>query len=105
MHVKTKDTVLVLSGKDKDKRGEVRSVNHDDGRVIVTGVNIVKKHAKPNPKKQHPGGILEQEAPIQASNVMLVCPKCSEPTRAKATRTDDGRGVRACRRCGAQIDK
>jgi large subunit ribosomal protein L24 len=105
MHVRTKDTVLVLSGKDKGKRGEIRSVNRDDGRIVVAGVNIVRKHAKPNPKKGHQGGILEQEAPIQASNVMLVCPKCSDPTRSKASRTQDGRSARACRRCGAQMDK
>lgn len=105
MHVKTKDTVLVIAGKSKGKRGEVRSVDHDARRVVIGGVNVVKKHAKPNPKKQHPGGILTQEAPIDASNVMLVCPKCSEPTRPKAVRMADGRGARACRRCGAQIDK
>ena len=105
MHVKTKDTVLVLTGKDKGKRGEVRSVDLAKGRIIVAGVHVVKKHAKPNPKKGHQGGILEQEAPIQASNVMLVCPKCSEPTRARSGRNSAGRSTRACRRCDAQMDK
>jgi large subunit ribosomal protein L24 len=105
MHVRTKDTVLVLSGKDKGKRGEVRSVDLAKGRIVVAGVNVVKKHAKPNPKKGHQGGILEQEAPIQVSNVMLVCPKCSEPTRAKASRSGAGGSVRSCRRCDTQMDK
>lgn len=105
MQVRSKDTVVVLSGKDKGKRGEVLSVDKADGRAVVSGVNIVKKHAKPNPKKGHQGGILEQEAPIQASNLMLVCSKCSKPTRAKSVLTAGDRRVRACRHCGAQIDK
>ena len=105
MNVKAKDTVLVVTGKDKGKRGEVVSVDRERGRAIVAGVHLVKKHAKPNPAKGHQGGIIEQEAAIDASNLMLVCSKCSKPMRAKSVRTDDGRSVRSCRRCGAHVDK
>ena len=105
MHVKTKDTVLVLSGKDRGRKGEVRSVDRVKQRAVVAGLNIVKKHARPNPKTGSQGGIVEQEAPIRASNLMLVCPKCSVPTRFKSARTPDGRASRACRSCGAPIDK
>ncbi len=105
MHVKTKDTIVVLAGKNKGARGEVRSVDLTSGRIIVAGVNLVKKHSRANPKTGAQGGIVQQEAPLQASNVMLVCPKCSEPTRAKSARTADGKASRSCRACGAPIDK
>ena len=101
MHVKAKDEVLVVSGKDKGKRGRVLSVNEETGRVLVERVNMVKKHSKANPRKGVQGGIIEKEAPIDASNVMLVCGKCG-PTRPRRVRRD-GNLQRSCRKCGTAV--
>jgi large subunit ribosomal protein L24 len=106
MHVKVKDTVLVLSGKSAGKRGKVLSVEVDKERAIVEGVNIVKRHSRGNPRKGVKGGILEREAPIHVSNLMLVCPRCGLPTRARKQVSAEGARRRTCRRdgCAAQID-
>ena len=102
MHVKKGDKVVVLSGKDKGKEGTILRAKPAEGKVIVEGVAIVKKAVRPNPQNQQ-GGIVEQEAAIDASNVMLVCPKCGKPTRVGHGVADKGKQVRVCTNCGAQF--
>ena len=108
MHVRTGDTVLVLSGADKGKKGKVQKAFPETGRVIVEGVNIVKKHQKPRGQGV-PGGIVEREAAINVSNVMIVCPKCGKPTRV-GHKVNEGDGklsrrkVRVCKKCSAVLD-
>lgn len=105
MHVRKGDQVLVLAGDDRGKRGRVLKVFPDRGRVIVEGINFIKRHARPS--RQNPqGGIIEKEAPIHASNVMVVCPKCGKPTRiAMKILSGDSRPKRArvCKQCGEMI--
>lgn len=103
LRIKKGDTVLVLSGKDKDKKGRVLKVIPKEQRVIVEGVNIVKKHQKPS-RKYPQGGIIEKENPIHISKVMLMCPKCDKPTRIGAKILEDGRKVRVCKKCKEVID-
>ncbi len=102
MHVKKNDTVLVLSGKDKDKIGEVLKVNPKKNTVIVSGVNIVTKHKKPS-RENMQGGIIKVEAPINASKVMLYCNKCKKTTRIKHEFLNDGSKVRICRHCSENL--
>jgi large subunit ribosomal protein L24 len=101
MNVKKGDKVQVLSGKDKGAQGEVLRAFPAEGKVIVEGVAMVKKHQKPTQAGQQ-GGILEREAAIDVSNVMLVCPKCGKPTRVGHA-TVDGKKVRVCKKCGANF--
>lgn len=101
MNVKTKDTVLILAGKDKGKKGEVKSVNPAKNTVVVTGVNMVSKHQKPSQNKQ--GGIVQIEAPIHASNVAVVCQKCKKAMTPKVQITADGKKTRVCRKCNEAI--
>jgi len=103
MHVKKEDTVIVISGKDKGKKGRVLAAFPRENRVLVEGVNMVKKHQKPNPKNPQ-GGIITQEAPIHASNVMLVDPKTGLPTRVGYKVLENGKKVRVAKRSGATID-
>ena len=101
MNVKKNDTVLVLSGKDKGKKGKVLSVDPESRKVIVEGVNVASRHQ--NPRKQgEEGGIIKKETPIYASKVMTVCPKCDKATRV-AHKIVDGKKVRVCKHCGAEI--
>ncbi|KRT77467.1 MAG: 50S ribosomal protein L24, large subunit ribosomal protein L24 [Armatimonadetes bacterium CSP1-3] len=102
MHVKKGDTVEVIAGKNRGKRGKVLKVFPKHSRIIVEGVNVVKRHAKPTPKLPQ-GGIVEKEAKIPASKVMLVCPKCGEAVRFGHDHLPDGTKVRVCRNCGEQI--
>ena len=102
MHVKKSDTVYVLSGKDKDKIGEVLKVNPKKNTIIVSGVNIVTKHRKPS-RENMQGGIIKTEAAINASKVMLYCKKCSKSTRIKYELLEDGSKIRVCRHCKEQI--
>jgi large subunit ribosomal protein L24 len=99
--IRKKDKVLILAGKDRGKQGEVVEVLRDVGRVLVTKVNMVKRHTKPT--QVQPGGIREKEAPVHISNVMLVCPKCAKAMRPKSDRLSDGTKVRVCRKCGEMI--
>ncbi len=101
--VKREDFVVVIAGKDRGKRGKVLRVLPKKHRVIVEGVNIVKKHQKPTATTA--GGIIEKPAPIHVSNVMLVCPKCGQPTRVGFTFLEDGTKVRRCKKCVEVIDK
>src|SRR5215510_5602033 len=107
IRLKKNDTVEVLAGKDAGKRGKILKVIPEKNRVIVQGVGFVKKHTKPNPQRNIKGGIAEREAPIHASNVLIVCSECGERTRIGAKRLPDGRKVRVCRRseCGGVLDK
>jgi large subunit ribosomal protein L24 len=101
MKIKTKDTVLVLAGKDKGKKGEVKSVNPAKNKVVVAGVNLVSKHTKPSQNKQ--GGIVQVEAALDASNVALVCSKCKKAMTPKMQITADGKKIRVCRKCNEAI--
>ena len=102
LHIRRDDTVEVLSGKDKGKRGKVLVVMPEDGKVIVEKVNMVHRHT--NPRQQgDQGGILDEEASIYASKVQRVCPKCNKLTRPAHKILADGRKVRVCKKCGAEI--
>ncbi len=102
MHVKKGDKVVVLSGKDKGKQGEVLVAKPAEGKVVVEGVAIVKKAMRPNAQNQQ-GGIVEKEAAIDASNVMVVCPKCGKPSRMGHAVNAEGKKVRVCKKCGAEF--
>ena len=102
MSIKKDDLVVVLSGKDKGKQGKVLSVMPKESKVVVEKVNVVSRHTKPR-KQGEEGGILKKEAPIYASKVMRVCPKCSKPTRPASKVGADGKRVRVCKKCGAEI--
>jgi large subunit ribosomal protein L24 len=112
--IKTNDTVAVMKGRDRGRQGQVRKVIPTGARtnkygaprqprVIVTGVNMVKRHLRPR-SQQKPGGIIEREAPVSWSNVALVCPSCTQPTRV-GFRMAGERKVRFCKRCNENIDK
>lgn len=103
LKIKRNDTVKVIAGKDKGKIGKVKKVYPKQMRVLVEGVNIVKRHMRAR-GPETPSGIVEMEAPIHISNVMLVCPNCGEPTRVGYTFLEDGRKVRICKKCGEVID-
>jgi len=103
-HVKKDDTVMVMAGKEKGKTGKVLRVYPDKGRVLVESVNIVKRHTRPSQANQD-GGIIEKEAALALSNVMLVCAACSKPTRTGARRLDDGSKARFCKKCNEIVDK
>jgi len=102
MHIKTNDTAIVIAGRDKGKQGKVMHVDPSDGKVLVEGVNVAKRHKKPR-KQGEPGGIISKETPIYASKIMRVCPKCSKPTRPAHRFNKDGNKVRVCKKCDAEI--
>lgn len=103
MHVKKGDKVVVLSGKDKGKEGKILSALPKKAKVVVEGVNKVKRHTKPSQANPQ-GGIITKEAPIASSKVMLICPACKKATRIKKTLVA-GSYVRTCVKCGETIDK
>jgi large subunit ribosomal protein L24 len=105
LSVKKNDEVLVIAGRDRGKRGRVLRVVRDKNRVIVEGVNMVKRHTRPNPQRQIKGGIVERESAIHASNVMLIDPDSSKPTRVGHRELEDGRRIRISRRGGTVLDK
>ena len=102
--IKKDDKVKVIAGKDKGKIGKVLKVNHKKNRILVENVNIAKRHTKPTGKTKQ-GGIVEGEAAIQVSNVMVMCNKCVTPTRIKMQRLEDGKKMRVCAKCGEALDK
>ena len=104
IHVKKGDTVLVLTGKDKGKSGKIIEAQPKKSRVIIEGINKVKRHAKPTQKNPQ-GGILTKEAPLHSSNVMVVCPECGKATRIKKVALASGKTVRSCKKCNGMIDK
>ncbi len=103
LRLKRDDTVEVLVGKDKGKRGKVREVRPNDNRVIVADVNVVKRHYKPGRQTARQAGIVDIEAPIHLSNVAVVCTKCDKPTRVGSRTLDDGTKGRYCKKCGELI--
>ena len=102
-HIKTDDKVKVIAGKDNGKIGKVLKVIRKTNRVVVENINVVKRHVKPSPQNRQ-GGIVEKEAPIHLSNVMLMCNKCLAPGRIKMHNLEDGKKVRICRKCNEIID-
>ena len=102
LHVKTGDTVMIISGKDKGQTGKVLQVSPKEGKVIVEGRNMVTKHVKPRQQGEQ-GGILQKEAPLYACKVQKVCPKCNKPTRPAHKLLADGKKVCVCKKCGAEI--
>ena len=110
--VRKNDNVLVTTGKDRGKRGRVLKVLPTTNRVVVEGVNMIKRHTKPRPAPRKsgsqqviPGGVIEREAPLHASNVQVVCPECGKATRIGRRILGDGRKVRICRKCEGVVDK
>lgn len=103
IHVKKGDTVYILSGKDRGKKGKVLKVFPKDSKVLVEGVNMITKHQKPRTRFQQ-GGIINQESPINSSKVMLICDKCKSPTRIARQIMGNGQKVRTCKKCDEVID-
>jgi large subunit ribosomal protein L24 len=103
--IRKNDNVIVITGKDRGKRGRVLKVLAEKNRLVIEGVNIIKRHTKPNPGKQIKGGVVEREAPLHASNVQVVCPECGKATRIGRKILGDGRKVRICRKCEGVVDK
>ena len=102
MNIKKDDVVVVLSGKDKGKQGKVIATLPKSGKVVVEKINMVSRHTKPRQQGQE-GGIIPKEAPMYASKVMRVCPKCGKATRPAHKVLADGKKVRICKKCGAEI--
>ena len=105
IQIRKNDQVKVIAGKDLNKTGRVLSVLRDKGRVVVEGVSFLKRHTRPNPQRQIKGGIVEREAPIHVSNVMIVCGACGKATRIGHNVLADGKKVRICRSCNSSLDK
>ncbi len=103
MKIRRNDTVLVICGKDRGKRGKVRRAVPKDERVVVEGLNMIKRHSRAR-RSARQAGIIELEAPMHVSNVMIVCAKCKKPTRVGFKFLEDGRKVRYCRTCEEPID-
>ncbi len=103
-NIRRDDNVQVISGKDRGKSGKVNRVIREKDRLVVAGVNIATKHVKNRPGVRQ-AGIIHVEAPLHISNVMLICPNCSKPTRVGHHFLEDGTKVRACKKCGQNIDK
>jgi len=101
-NLRRNDQVEVTTGKDKGRVGKILKISSED-RVLVEKVNMVKRHTKPNMANQQ-GGIIEKEAPIHISNVMLICPKCSKTVRIGKKFLEDGSKVRVCKKCGESVD-
>jgi len=102
LHVKRGDQVIVLSGKEKGKRGAILSVDPQKGMVVVEGVNMIKRHSKPR-RQGETGGIIEREGALRACKVMRVCPKCNKPTRPAHKITDNGVKLAVCKHCGETL--
>ena len=102
MNIRKDDTVIVISGKDKGKKGKVLVVNPTDNKVIVEGISVAKRHQKAR-RNDEESAIIKKETPIYASKVMRVCPKCDKPTRVAHGVDKDGKKVRICKKCGAEI--
>jgi large subunit ribosomal protein L24 len=103
-HVRRGDTVAVIAGRERGKRGKVLRVLGDKDRVVIEKVNMIKRHQRPTQKLRQ-GGIIEREGALALSNVLLVCGRCDKPARMGIKVLADGRKVRACKRCGEPVDK
>ncbi len=104
IHVRKGDLVQVITGKDAGKKGKILSVDTEKSRIVVEGVNIMKRHTRPSRGKPQ-GGIVEKEAAIASSNVMIYCSKCKEPVRINKKFLADGQKNRVCNKCGEELDK
>lgn len=104
VHVKKGDLVMVISGKSAGKKGKVLEVIPKENRLVVEGVNIAKRHSKPT-QKMPQGGIVEKEAPVAVSNVMIFCSKCNAPRRINKEILASGKKIRVCNKCGEAFDK
>lgn len=102
--IKKNDKVIAITGKEKGKIGTVLKVNSEEGRIVVEKVNVAKRHSRPSPRTGQ-GGIIEKEAPLHISNVMIVCNKCTEPTRVGNRILEDGSKIRICKKCGESMDE
>lgn len=102
MNIKKGDTILVLAGKNKGATGKIEKLITRDKKIIVSGVNVVKKHLKPNAKNPH-GGIVDYNAPIHISNAQIICPRCNKTTRIEHKITSQSK-LRICKRCHEAID-
>jgi large subunit ribosomal protein L24 len=103
LHIKKKDTVQIMSGKERGKTGKVLRVNHKTGRVFVEKLNMIKRHKKPSGTA--PGGIVEAEGSLAASVLLLFCDKCNRGVRTSRKVLESGKKVRVCRKCNGQLDK
>jgi len=103
VQIRKNDSVMVISGKERGKTGKVLRVNPKEDAVIIERINVVKRHTKPRGPQQA-GGIVEKEASIPASNIMIMCDKCNAPVRIGKKILTDGNKVRVCRRCGEALD-
>jgi len=101
--IKKNDTVVIITGREKGKKGRVISVFPSEDKLLIEKINIIKRHMKPS-KKYTQGGIIEKEAPLHISKVMLLCPKCGKPTRIGNTVLSEGKKARACKRCREFIE-
>jgi large subunit ribosomal protein L24 len=105
MNIAKDDMVAVIAGDDRGKRGKVLRVFREKRRATVEGVNFIVRHTRANPSKQQQGGRLEKEAPVDMSNLMLICPRCESPRRFGIKRLEGGQKARACQRCGEMLTK
>jgi large subunit ribosomal protein L24 len=103
-HVRRGDTVAVIAGRERGKRGKVLRVLRESDRVVIEHLNMVKRHQRPTQKLRQ-GGIIEREGPLAVSNVLLVCGRCDRPVRTGIRVLADGRKVRVCKRCGESLDR
>lgn len=103
LHVKKGDTVMVVAGKDKNKTGKILNILPKKDGVLVEGLNTVKRHTRA--RGNEPGGIVEKEAPLHISNVMMYCSKCRKPVRTRKNILEDGKKARVCTKCGESFDK
>ncbi|MEZ4598431.1 MAG: 50S ribosomal protein L24 [Syntrophotaleaceae bacterium] len=104
LHVKKDDMVKVIAGKEKGKTGRVTRIFADKGRIVVENLNMVKRHTRPS-RANAQGGIVEKEAPLNASNVLLLCGSCNQATRTGMRFLEDGSKVRFCKKCNEIVDK
>ncbi len=105
LRVRKNDQVVVIAGRDRGKRGKVLRIFPTRNRAIVERINMIKRHTRPNPQQNIKGGLVEREASIDVSNLMIVCSECDRPTRLRHRRLNDGRKVRVCHQCEGVIDK
>ena len=103
MQIRKNDSVMVIAGKERGKTGKVLRVVRDKDALIIERMNLVKRHTRPRGPQQ-PGGIVEKEAPVHVSNVMIMCDKCNAPVRIGRKTLGDGKKIRICRRCGEALE-
>ena len=104
LSIKKGDNVMVISGDESGKSGKVLKVDKKKSGVVIERINFIKRHVKPGHPMAPQGGIIEREAPVKMSKIMLVCPKCNRPSRLKSQRLEKGKRVRVCAKCNEQID-